>query len=311
MKCACTALGAAAFAAVNMIVATAASVASAQSYVGGKPENSVILGGDSNGRSTPTLQLRAGSQYPGALRKGPSTRLQPRSTFRARSPVVQPSWRAVQSLRRTIQSQVQRSVRRATRTNRALERETVARGRRWRRSGDSEGFVRNPLLTPWQQQQMETQFVGADDIRDSQILEPRDIGGESDPTPPPAPRQTWSTRSSPDPFNPRRAIDRIDDELIKVLEQRELARERYENGGGFDHDLDAYRDSNDKIKALQDKRIDILRQYAKNPQALDRAEQNYQATRGLRDPRYRGVLDSRRPTESQRSDWLNDPSFRQ
>jgi hypothetical protein len=172
--------------------------------------------------------------------------------------------------------------------------------------------VRNRLLSPWQQKQMETEYVAADDIRDSRILEPRDIGGESDsPPPPPPPNQQWSTQSTPDPFNPRRAIDRIDDELVKALEQRELARERYEYGGGYDHDLDAYRDYNDKIKALQDQRIDLLRQYAKNPQGLKRAEQDYQATRGLRDPRYRGILDSRRPTEAQRSDWLNDPNFRQ
>jgi hypothetical protein len=146
----------------------------------------------------------------------------------------------------------------------------------------------------------------------SPILDRRDLGGGATGGYNPPQRSTWSTQPIPDPFNAQRAINRIDAGIAESLQRRELARQRYQYGGGYARDLNAFRREQARIQALQQARIGVLRSYSANPQALRRAEANARATYGLNAGRYRGALDTRRPIgERATSRWLNNPNYRQ
>jgi len=112
--------------------------------------------------------------------------------------------------------------------------------------------------------------------------------------------------------DPRRAINLIDNRLAELLAQRELARNKYQYGGGYGRDLRDFNDLEREIVKLQDQRMGILRANTSNRQALRQAERNYRATRGLTANRYRGIRDTRWPVGEQRtSRWLNDPDYRE
>jgi hypothetical protein len=106
--------------------------------------------------------------------------------------------------------------------------------------------------------------------------------------------------------NPRRAVNLIDARLAQLLEQRELARTKYEHGGGYSRDLRDFNDLQREIVKLQDQRMGIVRANTANAQTLRQAENNYRATRGLNAQRYRGVRDTSWPVgERPTRRWLN------
>jgi hypothetical protein len=91
--------------------------------------------------------------------------------------------------------------------------------------------------------------------------------------------------------------------LAELLEQRELARTKYEHGGGYDRDLRDYNDAQQQILNLQDQQLQTLRANGASPRTLRQAQNN----RGLNAQRYRGVRDTRWPVgERATSRWLNN-----
>jgi hypothetical protein len=100
--------------------------------------------------------------------------------------------------------------------------------------------------------------------------------------------------------------------LAELVELRELARTKYEHGGGYDRDLRDYNDLQREIVRLQDRQMQLLRESSADSQTLRQAERNYRATRGLNARRYRGTRDTSWPVGERRvSRWLGDPSYRE
>lgn len=110
--------------------------------------------------------------------------------------------------------------------------------------------------------------------------------------------------------NTSRILRTIDRSLAELLEQRELSRQIYENGGGFARDQRDFDSYQRQIEQLQDRRMRTVRTSNASRDTIRRAERNWRATRGLRNRRYRGIKDTRWPVGDQaQARWLNDPSY--
>ncbi len=110
--------------------------------------------------------------------------------------------------------------------------------------------------------------------------------------------------------NHRRDVAQAESSILQALKSRELARQKFEHGGGFDRDLNDFRRHDREIKAWQRRRLQSALAGADSQAAKDKEQANFQATYGLEQSKYQGMQNSSWPIgEAAASSWLTDPNW--